>query len=45
MFELLGLNLYELMRNNKFRGLGLPAVRVLVSQASGRARAHADEGT
>ena len=33
-FELLNLNLYELIRHNKFRGLSLPLVRVFTTQAS-----------
>jgi dual specificity protein kinase YAK1 len=32
VFELLNLNLYELIRHNKYRGLSLPLVRVFVSQ-------------
>jgi hypothetical protein len=31
-FELLSLNLYELIRHNKFRGLSLSLVRVFISQ-------------
>lgn len=31
-FELLSLNLYELIRHNKFRGLSLPLVRVFTTQ-------------
>lgn len=31
-FELLNLNLYELIRHNKFRGLSLPLVRVFTAQ-------------
>ena len=33
-FELLSLNLYELIRHNKFCGLSLSLVRVFVNQAS-----------
>ena len=33
-FELLSLNLYELIRHNKFRGLSLSLVRVFIGQAS-----------
>lgn len=32
VFELLSLNLYELIRHNKFRGLSLSLVRVFISQ-------------
>ncbi|KAL6773771.1 YAK1 [Auxenochlorella protothecoides x Auxenochlorella symbiontica] len=32
VFELLSLNLYEVIRRNKFRGFGLPLVRVLILQ-------------
>jgi dual specificity protein kinase YAK1 len=32
VFELLNLNLFELVRHNKFRGLSLPLVRVFVGQ-------------
>jgi len=32
VFELLNLNLFELIRHNRFRGLSLPLVRVFVSQ-------------
>jgi dual specificity protein kinase YAK1 len=32
VFELLGLNLFELVRHNKFKGLSLSLVRVFVSQ-------------
>jgi hypothetical protein len=31
-FELLSLNLYELIRHNKFRGLSLSLVRVFINQ-------------
>lgn len=34
-FELLNLNLYELIRHNKFRGLSLPLVRVFTTQVRG----------
>lgn len=34
-FELLNLNLYELIRHNKFRGLSLPLVRVFTTQVWG----------
>ena len=32
VFELLGLNLYELVRHNKFKGLSLPLIRVFLTQ-------------
>jgi hypothetical protein len=35
-FELLSLNLYELIKHNKFRGLSLSLVRVFISQVRGR---------
>ena len=40
-FELLSLNLYELLSHNKFRGLSLSLVRVFISQA----RALAGQGS
>lgn len=35
VFELLGLNLYEVLKQRQFRGLPLPVVRTLVKQAVG----------
>jgi serine/threonine protein kinase len=35
VFELLGLNLYEVLKRRQFRGLPLPVVRTLVRQAVG----------
>ena len=32
VFELLGMNLYEIIKHNKFKGLSLPLVRVFISQ-------------
>ena len=38
VFELLSLNLYELIKHNKFRGLSLSLVRVFVSQVCALSR-------